>query len=120
MTIKYTHKDYMNSKCTYQEYYDQFVSDGIFNRLFCSFGLSMIKNGYLKDPNFNTIPLEYWDILNVTEYTKRLLEEAGDTLTLATKVCIFKVAARRIATNNIKRRRTTKKSRRIDEGYITH
>lgn len=102
MTIKFTRSDYMSHKCTHQEYYGQFVSDGIFNRLFCSFGLSMIINGYRNDPHFNTIPLKHWDMLKVTDYTRRLLEDAGDTLTLATKVCIFKEAARRVATNSIK------------------
>jgi hypothetical protein len=92
--MKYSREDYMNGKCSHRDYYGQFVTSETRDIVLRVFGLDRIKNS--KDEAFNDIPLERWDNLIATHGTMEKMKEAGDYLSLAGKVCIFKEAARQI------------------------
>lgn len=58
----YTRKDYLNKECTHDEYYRQFVSDGVIDMVGSVIGVDRIKAS--NDPHFNDIPLREWDKLD--------------------------------------------------------
>lgn len=88
-------QDYIDGKFTHREYYGQFVNDTIKARL-----LNYISKNQLlesKDPHFNDIPLWMWDrIDNNYLGLTQAMRIAGDYITKAGFVCIFKEAARQI------------------------
>lgn len=92
----FTRKDYLDSNCTHEQYYSQFVNDQIKAIVSTFFGTKELKNAYAKDPSFNTIPLQQWDNLTYRFSCDKALKERGDYSTLAGKVCILKQAARMI------------------------
>lgn len=83
---------YLNKKCTQQQYYAQFVTEQT---------LSVLKNSdkfqeIMADKSEHLSGLscrDFWDKLPV-EYNRAAMEAAGDYLTGAGKVCIYKAAAR--------------------------
>lgn len=107
----FTHKDYMDKKCSHREYFAQFVTNGTLNAVSRSIGKDRIVAS--TDPHFNDIPLRKWDAL--TGYGNRniygtisggfhatlpcnynRIKEAGEWATAATLVCIAKEAARQL------------------------
>ena len=92
-----TRQDYLNSNCTHQEYYAQFVTQSILVGVKRSIGHSKIFNAFQTDKHLNNIELVRWDsliYLTKNSDTINLLHEAGDYLTMAVNVCILKEAAR--------------------------
>jgi hypothetical protein len=92
----HTHADYLERRCTHDEYYSQYVTDrhiATVKRI----GTSRILAS--TDPYFNDIPLCEWDRLQrdmLTQSTRDLLTRNGDFATLAVAVCIAKCAARKL------------------------
>lgn len=99
-TIKFSHADYMNHKCTHREYHAQFVTDELKARVQSRIGLDQLLRS--KDEHLNDIPLKIWDSIKAPAGTIAKLEEAGTYLTLATQVCIAKEAAQQIIAEHSK------------------
>lgn len=92
-----TRSEYLeNSKELHEEYYGQFVTDGIINIVIRRFGIEELKLVYGADKNFNQIPLGQWDSLTncLPSYVNAGLKNVGDYKSLAVYVCILKAAAR--------------------------
>jgi len=85
--MTYTREDYLNKKCSHEEYYQQFVTDQSIYLVLSMFDNETIKEAYLIDKHLNNLPLEKWDFLADYLNTKN---------TLAEKVCILKQSARHI------------------------
>jgi hypothetical protein len=90
--MKYTRKDYVDGVCTHEEYYQQFITPVITARVLTQIGAAKVKAS--TDPYFNDVPLHCWDRVNLDHCgIAQKMEQAGDYLTLAGKVCIAKTAA---------------------------
>ena len=104
-----TRKDYMDKKCTHQEYFAQFVTNAVRNAVLNGIGRESILES--SDEHLNDIPLSHWDALvgypgdNWPGYAnwhcrlpidRKLIKEAGEWVTASTLVCIAKEAARQI------------------------
>ena len=98
--IRYKRSDYMAKRCTYDEYYQQFVTVGVKLEVARRFGLNHLTEAYEQDKSFNTIPLKKWDDTHILYKTVcERLHEAGDFPTLSGQVCIAKQAARMLVLN---------------------
>lgn len=89
-----TRKQYLNNECTHSEYYSQFVTPRIREILLSRIKLEEILA--CSESHFNRIPLSVWDSLPALQETSDLMRLAGDYLTLAGKVCLYKQAAKQI------------------------
>lgn len=112
----FTRKDYLDGKCSYDEYYAQLVEGSNARGLVRDyFGIDVLKNMYEKDVHFNIVPdnklvtrnplrcktadgdvsLETWDRLG--EYLVGVdWQKYGDYCTLSGRVCVLKCAARQL------------------------
>jgi len=93
--IKHTRKQYLNKECSHDDYYSQFVNDGIIRTVLMSIGADRIENSSCE--HFNNIPLKEWAIVFYNGFPQpaaKMLREAGDFPTLAGAVCLAKTAAR--------------------------
>ena len=97
-TKLHTRKDYLDNKCTHKEYYSQFINGRNIEQVLIGIGKKRILNS--KDEHLNNIPLKEWDNLTARNVSKRM-EECGDYLTPAGKVCIMKACARHIKENEV-------------------
>lgn len=94
-----TRDDYMSNKATHDEYYNQFVTEGIKNIVLSRFTKDQLTKAYRQDKNFNTLALRYWDELAnafLSHGTRERLKECGDSYSLGGGVCILKQAAKHI------------------------
>lgn len=97
MTI-FTRNEYMaasliDGPAAFRRYYGQFVCDQHKDILASRIGLDRLLAS--TDKHLNDIPLHLWDNLpGIVSASK--LKAAGDYLTLAGKVCIYKEAARQM------------------------
>lgn len=94
-----TRQDYLEKKVTHDEYYSQFVTDYMVQTVSASIGIEKLKEAYKEDGHLNNIPLVVWDRLAFSccqdNHTLRVkLKGSGDSYTMATGVCIMKMAAR--------------------------
>lgn len=89
----FTRKDYLDNKCTYEQYYDQFVTPMMPQTVLETFGVEALQNA---GPHLNGIPLQHWDALGARYYAMLipLFEAAEDFPTKAGLVCTLKNAAR--------------------------
>lgn len=92
----FTRQQYLNKECTHRQYYAQFVTQGIIDRVLRGIGKEKIINS--TDEHLNDIPLQKWDCLLPTfpSSIANKMRECGDHPTLAGAVCICKEAARQI------------------------
>jgi len=88
-----TRKQYLDKENTHREYYSQFVTQGVKNRVLQRFDMETLKAG--KDEHFNNTPLQAWDNLlsPVPFEIAGKMRECGDYPTMAGSVCILKEAA---------------------------
>lgn len=108
----FTRKQYLSNVCTFAEYYDQFVTPEILNRVTRDIGLDRLLAS--KDEHLNDIPLKEWDALfggvfrsgqmivspTVPHDINKMLKECGEGgASMATLVCIAKQAARQLINN---------------------
>lgn len=93
----YTRKQYINGECSHHEYYSQFVTDAVLERIKTSIGVETILES--KDEHLNDIPLRRWDNIRVMFYpcVSAIIKEANEGFAPATNVCIGKTAARILA-----------------------
>ena len=92
--VMFTRKQYMNKECTHRQYYGQFVNAGTKARVLSGIGLDKLQNS--TNPDFNDIPLEYWDKLVHSCPGSADFSKAGDYYTLAGGICLLKEAARQV------------------------
>jgi hypothetical protein len=86
--------DFNSNKCTFNQYYQQFVTEETKRILLSNIPLDRLLKS--KDKHLNDIPLKRWDDLPETDDMVHRLRERGDYITLAGKVCIYKQTAREI------------------------
>lgn len=93
-----TRKEYLEigGKDAHEQYYAQFVTQEIKDRVISYFGLERLVRSFQADKHFNTdlTPLRHWDSLRLPFGTDGKLHKQGDYLTQAGSVCILKEAAR--------------------------
>lgn len=94
----FTRKDYMENKCTHQEYYSQFVNSIVKDTVRNLISVEKIKNS--NDKHFHDIPLAQWDRISnwLQEYIARINLNLNGiaTYSIAEGVCVAKEAARQI------------------------
>jgi len=105
--IKYTRKEYLEGKASFEEYYRQFVNEEIKTAVINRIGIERILMS--KDEHLNDIPLREWDdIAGFKFYGSRMVESpssipwnigdklecAGEGFSSATATCILKQASR--------------------------
>lgn len=95
-TALFTRQDYMADKCTYEQYYAQFITDA---------GIEMVKKSKAFQRVLNTenksvsaAPVAEWDLIGTDAEASNLLTTLGDRWTLAAAVCINKTIARKLLT----------------------
>jgi hypothetical protein len=106
----FTRKQYLDRECNHREYYAQFVTPGVKQRVLQRFGIDALKAS--EEPSFNDLPLAVWDSLLVpvpSEIASKL-RECGDYATLSGCVCILKEAARQLVEARSTRHVTLKTS----------
>jgi hypothetical protein len=99
--MQYTRAQYMSNEVSHEEYYSQFVADFFLRLVAQAFGGDNLRQAFQQDKDFNTIPLQRWDVLTlwVENHSKPLVKEAGDVWSLSKGVCILKQAARMYVEN---------------------
>lgn len=103
--IKFTRKDFMSDKCSYEEYYAQFCSPAVRNCVLIAIGLKDILAS--TDPHLNDIDLRKWTNIKLPIETLTMLTEANGhkvyrkdhktvvfTYAKSDIVCITKMAAK--------------------------
>lgn len=92
-----TRKQYLAQEVSHQEYYGQFVTDGVRRIVAAAIGNGIFNS---VDPHFNDIPLDKWDRLYfiIRSAVGRQINEANDSVgvSLSDTVCVAKEAARQI------------------------
>ena len=87
----FSRKQYIANECTHSEYYGQFVTQGHIYKVVDTFGAKRLLQS--KDEHLNDIPLSRWDNLCIG-VSAAALKECGESMSLGTKNCILKEAAR--------------------------
>jgi hypothetical protein len=73
-------------------YFTQFVDERVTGIMLADIGAERLLAS--RDCHLNDIPLRLWDNLIFPWHMEKRIREAGDNLSLSTKVCIYKTAAR--------------------------
>ena len=91
-----TRQDYIDGKCTFDDYYGQFVTDTIRFIVEGTIGVERIMRS--TDPHLNDISLYSWDRLEplIKPLIKEQMKKAGDHVALSSVVCVAKTAAKLI------------------------
>ena len=88
----------MNNECSHDEYYSQFVSEGLKNAVSNAIGKDRIIVS--ENHHFNDIQLNKWDSLSglIGSYCGKMLGEANGNgyYSLSDTVCVAKAAAKMI------------------------
>ena len=78
---QFTREDYIEGRCTHRQFYTQFVTPEIRERVLARFGIERLKAS--TDAHLNDIPLSQWDALTYGI-------KAGTDNSLSAGVCIMK------------------------------
>lgn len=106
------HQDYLDGKVSHREYWAQFVDEEVKKELLSYITIKELKAS--KDKYFNDIPLKKWDdisgvvfigssLVNGPRVRRELAEklrEAGEGVSPASMVCIYKEMARQLVRPN--------------------
>lgn len=97
----FTRTDYMDGKCTHNQFYAQFVTSGVMTFVKNRVGIESIVSS--KNEHFNDIPLAVWDSINIKDIVNQAaIREAHSYAkgsfpwSKSMQVCILKEAARQI------------------------
>jgi hypothetical protein len=94
--MKYTREEYMQNKVSHEEFYGQFITEGLKNCVARHIGMDAINAS--KDKHFNDIRLELWDTcpvpLDVLSEIKKANGRNG--YSLSDRVCVAKECARQL------------------------
>lgn len=93
----FTRQQYLDGKCTHEQYYAQFLTEGLIEHVKGFIGEKEIKESI--DEHFNDIKLPRWDscansIRQFPYGVGEKMKKLGDYPTLAGWVCVCKAAAR--------------------------
>lgn len=93
----YSRADYLNNKCTHEQYYGQYIGVGMQNLIVRRLGRDRLEKAFAEDENLNTIPLHIWDVLiNFLPLgIREEMRKRGDYLTMAGNACLWKCAAKK-------------------------
>ena len=106
----------MNNEITHDEYYSQFVNDGVKQKVVRCIGLNALLRS--KDEHLNDIPLNKWDCMggfafsgsrmtmkptNIRPISYGDIKEAGEDVSASTLVCIYKNAAKQIINEHLEK-----------------
>lgn len=97
----FTRRDYLYTRCSFDEYYSQFITAAVIQYVDNRIGHTNIINS--KDENFNDIDIRSWDriVYNLKPLIDdQVLTEAQEGWSLMTGVCIAKMAAKLILREN--------------------
>lgn len=87
-----TRKQYIAGEYSHRDYYGQFVTSAMANRVAATIGNDRLRAS--EDEHLNDIPLAEWDLIPIGSSVAAALKECGDYLTKAGAVCLNKEAAR--------------------------
>lgn len=108
-----TKTEYLDGKISHREYYAQFITPKMIERVKTYIGVDVIKAS--TDEHLNDIPMELWDGLSgiiwiirngsqematlptVSSEFKKLTTEASEGMSPSTLVCVYKEIARQLA-----------------------
>ncbi len=99
--MMFTRDDYMNQRCTHDDYYGQFDCPQVRDSVLRTIGLNRIIAS--TDEHFNDIRLTLWDSVQLPSETLRALASANGTrgyYSQSETVCIAKAVARKIRTEH--------------------
>lgn len=97
----FTRKDYLDGKCSHDEYYAQLVRESNAKELVLNtFSKRLLMYRLRKDRHLNNLPIRKWDVLG---YNLRGIDwkKYGDWRSEAGQVCVLKTAARMIVANEL-------------------
>lgn len=95
----YTRNQYLINQCTYNQYYDQFVTERLKNAVSRNFTAAKLVKAYDRDEYFNNIPLDEWDKLAYyceSSDMRKMYASCGEYVTKAVAVCTLKQAAKHV------------------------
>lgn len=92
-----TRTQYLNGRCSHQQYYAQFLTQAVFQKVLQNVPFERIAAS--RDPHFSDISLGLWQI-QVPALSATLMREAEDVPTVAGAVCLAKAAARALLEYN--------------------
>lgn len=93
MKAFFTRQQYLKNECTHEQYYQQFITEEVVDRVGFYIGLVILDQS--KDEHLNDIPLKNWDAIPINGLgISEKLRACGDFLTDAGKVCILKMAGK--------------------------
>lgn len=92
---RFTRNDYMNNKCTHEQYYLQYATPGIVARVKRSVNLDILRKCKTDDEIRAVYPLTFWDnVIGLCPAdVAKMMRENGDYPTLAGMVCLAKAVA---------------------------
>ena len=90
----FARKDYLDDKCSHDEYYRQFVTEGVMWAVRSVISVDRLKAS--RDEHMNDIPLNVWDRVfpKCPAAVNQAMRDGGDYPTAAGLVCLGKAAAR--------------------------
>lgn len=111
MTTIKTRKEYLDDKISHHDYYMQFATEAMKRQVIRDITVEAIKNS--KDEHLNDIPLHRWDLLSgcmfrgsmmmvrptVEKECREKIDLAGEGVSPATLVCIYKAIAKELKNN---------------------
>lgn len=95
----HTRNQYLNGQCSYNQYYDQFVTEQLKNVVSKYFTTAKLVKAYDKDEYMNSIQFKEWDKLSYyceTSDMKKMYATAGEYVTHTVAVCTLKQAAKHV------------------------
>lgn len=106
-----TRAQYMADSSLFNEYYGQFVNEGVKRVVLSYFTKEQLIEAIKTDEHLNNLPMKKWDAMggfafrgsemimrptSIEPVDYKLIKEAGEGVSAATMVCIYKTAARQI------------------------
>lgn len=95
----YTRNQYLTNQCTYNQYYDQFVTEQLKNAVIRNFTAANLAKAYDKDEHLNSIPFQSWAKLAYyceSSCMRNMYASCGEYVTKAVAVCTLKQAAKHV------------------------
>lgn len=100
--VKFTYKQYLNSECTHEQFYNQFPLEWAKARVRSAFSIK--KLAWANKPNFDDVyPIKHWDALAGSHpaHFDKAYRATGDFISLSVIVCALKAAARQLVKEHL-------------------
>ena len=107
-------QQYLNNEISFHDYYVQFATEEMRQKVINKIGIERIKKAIKTDEHLNNIPVKEWDLLSghywkhnqykewlvgtitVSNECFKLIKEAGESVSSATMICIYKSIAKEL------------------------